>query len=133
MNAIYGAFYAKFETLGSVVDGYDDLVVRKLKHRFDGSPLNKLCYYHSYHSSDDSIMQLQSLMDDNPFAATTEVDEFGLTPLHTLTLSQTPNVDMLLALMKEGHLDDIMHSRDSFGSTPFDYLCLNIRRQMLSR
>eukprot|EP00980_Cylindrotheca_fusiformis_P004775 scaffold1025_cov102-Cylindrotheca_fusiformis.AAC.2 len=132
--------------LGSVVDGNDDVaryhdLARRLQHRFDGSPLNKLCYYQSYYSSEDAMMQLRSLMNENPLAATTEVDELGMTPLHTLSLSQTPKVEMLLALMKEGHLDHIMHSRDSFGSTPLDYLCLNrtpnavqvIRRVLMTR
>eukprot|EP00980_Cylindrotheca_fusiformis_P026977 scaffold18269_cov61-Cylindrotheca_fusiformis.AAC.1 len=34
-------------------------------------------------------------------------------------------MDMLVALMKGGLLDHVIHSRDSFGSTPMDYLCLN--------
>eukprot|EP00980_Cylindrotheca_fusiformis_P027080 scaffold18704_cov98-Cylindrotheca_fusiformis.AAC.1 len=37
----------------------------------------------------------------------------------------TPNVDMLLAVMKGGRLDHIIDGRDSFGSYPMDYLCLN--------
>eukprot|EP00980_Cylindrotheca_fusiformis_P012135 scaffold2933_cov85-Cylindrotheca_fusiformis.AAC.3 len=126
--------------LGSVVEDDRDLL-RKLKYRFDNSPLNKLCYYHSYHSEEDAMIQLRSLMEDDPLAATTEIDEFSMTPLHVLSLSQTPNLDMLLAVMKGGPLDHIILSRDAFGSTPMDYLCLNrmpnstemIRRVLLSR
>eukprot|EP00980_Cylindrotheca_fusiformis_P006869 scaffold1436_cov112-Cylindrotheca_fusiformis.AAC.5 len=127
-----GECFMYLSKLGSVVDGHADLV-RSLQHRFDDSPLNKLCYYHSYLSPDDAMMQLQSLMEDDPLAATTEVDALGLTPLHTLSLSQTPNVDMLLAMMKGDHLDhffrmlDPLCSRDSKGSTPMDYLCLSGR------
>eukprot|EP00980_Cylindrotheca_fusiformis_P016740 scaffold5039_cov119-Cylindrotheca_fusiformis.AAC.7 len=97
-------------------------------HRFANSPLNKLCYYQSYHSSDDTMVQLHhSLMDEGPLAAAaTQVDEFGMTPLHVLSLSQTPNLNMLSALMNEGDLDHIIYSRDSFGYTPLDYLCLNL-------
>eukprot|EP00980_Cylindrotheca_fusiformis_P001868 scaffold423_cov61-Cylindrotheca_fusiformis.AAC.5 len=43
--------------LGSLVDDEDDLI-RKLNDRFDLSPLNKLCYYQSYQSSDDAMAQL---------------------------------------------------------------------------
>eukprot|EP00980_Cylindrotheca_fusiformis_P027308 scaffold19856_cov54-Cylindrotheca_fusiformis.AAC.1 len=64
-------------------------------------------------------------MEDDPLAATTQVDEFGMTPLHILSLSQTPNLSMLLALMNGGHPDHIIFGKDSFGSTPMDYLCLN--------
>eukprot|EP00980_Cylindrotheca_fusiformis_P025961 scaffold14995_cov92-Cylindrotheca_fusiformis.AAC.3 len=97
----------------------------KLEHRFDNCPLNKLCYYQSYHSLEDAMMQLHSLMEDDPLAATTQVDEFGMTPLHILSLSQTTNLDMLLAVMDAGDPGHMGHSRDSFGSTPMDYLCLN--------
>eukprot|EP00980_Cylindrotheca_fusiformis_P011615 scaffold2747_cov104-Cylindrotheca_fusiformis.AAC.5 len=110
--------------LDRVFDDEADLF-RKVKHRFDNSPLNQLCYYQSYHSSADSMMQLRNLMEDDQSVATTQVDEFGMTPLHVLSLSQTPNMDMLLALMNEGRADDIIRSKDSFGSTPMDYLCLN--------
>eukprot|EP00980_Cylindrotheca_fusiformis_P026738 scaffold17166_cov113-Cylindrotheca_fusiformis.AAC.3 len=116
--------FLEFSELGSVVDNEADLD-RKLKHRFDSSPLNELCYYQSYRSSEDAMVQLRRLLKDDPLAATNQVDEFGMTPLHVLSLSQTPNLDMLLALMKAGHPDHILRCRDSFGSSPMDYLCLN--------
>eukprot|EP00980_Cylindrotheca_fusiformis_P006352 scaffold1356_cov123-Cylindrotheca_fusiformis.AAC.33 len=109
---------------GSVINGYDNFAWR-LNHRFDSSPLNKLCYCQSYHSSEDAMAQLRSLIKDDPLAATNQVDEFGMTPLHVISLSQTPNLDMLLTLMNEGNSDHVVCSRDSFGSTPMDYLCLN--------
>eukprot|EP00980_Cylindrotheca_fusiformis_P005496 scaffold1170_cov122-Cylindrotheca_fusiformis.AAC.4 len=110
--------------IARVTKGEADLLF-KLRHRFDKSPLNKLCYYQSYHSSEDAMVQLRSLMEDDPLAATTQVDEFGMTPLHVLSLSQTPNLDMLLAVMKRGHLDHIIYGKDALGSTPMDNLCLN--------
>eukprot|EP00980_Cylindrotheca_fusiformis_P022258 scaffold9158_cov72-Cylindrotheca_fusiformis.AAC.6 len=64
-------------------------------------------------------------MDDDPLAATNQTDEFGMTPLHLLSLSQTTNLNMLLAVMNAGKADHLVLSRDSFGSTPLDYLCLN--------
>eukprot|EP00980_Cylindrotheca_fusiformis_P024692 scaffold12279_cov61-Cylindrotheca_fusiformis.AAC.1 len=71
------------------------------------------------------MAQLRSLMENDPVAATNQMDEFGMTPLHVISLSQTPNLDILLAVMKGGRPDHIIQSRDSFGSTPMDYLCLN--------
>eukprot|EP00980_Cylindrotheca_fusiformis_P022520 scaffold9405_cov111-Cylindrotheca_fusiformis.AAC.1 len=72
------------------------------------------------------MVQLHSLMEDDPFAATTtQVDEFGMTPLHLLSLSQTPNLEMLLTVIDAGKPGHMVHCRDSFGSTPMDYLCLN--------
>eukprot|EP00980_Cylindrotheca_fusiformis_P019826 scaffold6966_cov112-Cylindrotheca_fusiformis.AAC.4 len=110
--------------LASVVDNEASLN-HKLKHRFDHSPLNKLCYYQSYHAAEDAMMQLRTLMEDDPLTATNQTDEFGMTPLHVLSLSQTPNLDMLLSVLNEGNVDHMVQSRDSFGSTPMDYLCLN--------
>eukprot|EP00980_Cylindrotheca_fusiformis_P007632 scaffold1601_cov59-Cylindrotheca_fusiformis.AAC.3 len=111
--------------LGSLVDDEDDLI-RKLNDRFDNSPLNKLCYYQSYQSSDDAMAQLRSLMEKYPpLAATTQVDELGMTPLHVLSLSQTTNLDMLLAVMDAGKPGHMVRVRDSFGSTPMDFLCMN--------
>eukprot|EP00980_Cylindrotheca_fusiformis_P026732 scaffold17149_cov40-Cylindrotheca_fusiformis.AAC.1 len=40
---------------------------------------------------------------DDPLAATSQVDEFGMTSLHILSLSQTLTLDMLLTLMNEGN------------------------------
>eukprot|EP00980_Cylindrotheca_fusiformis_P007635 scaffold1601_cov59-Cylindrotheca_fusiformis.AAC.6 len=111
--------------LGSLVDDEADLK-RKLNHRFDNSPLNKLCYYQSYQSVDVAMAELRSLMEKYPpLAATTQVDEFGMTPLHVLSLSQTTNLDMLLAVMDAGKPGHMVRVRDSFGSTPMDYLFLN--------
>eukprot|EP00980_Cylindrotheca_fusiformis_P025357 scaffold13505_cov69-Cylindrotheca_fusiformis.AAC.5 len=109
---------------GNVVDGYGELRL-KLKHRFESSPLNKLCYYQSYYSTEDAMVKLSFLMDKDPLAATTETDEFGMIPLHILSLSQTPNSNMLTAVINAGHPDHIFRGRDAFGSTPMDYLCLN--------
>eukprot|EP00980_Cylindrotheca_fusiformis_P024705 scaffold12321_cov84-Cylindrotheca_fusiformis.AAC.1 len=91
-----GGYRLQNSKLGSIVDSDEDLN-RKLKHRFDNSPMNKLCYYQSYHSLEDSMLQLRSLMVDDPLATTKQVDEFGMTPLHVLSLSHTPNLDMMLA------------------------------------
>eukprot|EP00980_Cylindrotheca_fusiformis_P009283 scaffold2032_cov122-Cylindrotheca_fusiformis.AAC.5 len=120
----YTPTFLQSSRLGSVVDDEAE-PARSLKHRFDNAPLNKLCYYHSYHSSEDAMVQLRFLLDENPLAATTQVDEFGMSPLHTLLLSQTPNLDMLVALMNGGNRDHVFLRRDAFGSTPMDYLCLN--------
>eukprot|EP00980_Cylindrotheca_fusiformis_P018131 scaffold5841_cov81-Cylindrotheca_fusiformis.AAC.3 len=110
--------------LGSLVDDEADLI-RKLNHRFYNSPVNKLCYYQSHQSLDVAMAELRSLMEDDPLATTVQVDGFGMTPLHVLSLSQTPNLDMLLTVMDAGKPGHMVRVRDSFGSTPMEYLCLN--------
>eukprot|EP00980_Cylindrotheca_fusiformis_P020890 scaffold7902_cov129-Cylindrotheca_fusiformis.AAC.7 len=96
-----------------------------LYQRFDNSPLTKLCYYHSYYSLDEAMANLHDLMDPDPLAATKQVDAFGMTPLHILSLSQTPNMSMLLAVINGGHPDHMFRCRDKFLASPLDYLTLN--------
>eukprot|EP00980_Cylindrotheca_fusiformis_P020223 scaffold7312_cov97-Cylindrotheca_fusiformis.AAC.2 len=73
----------------------------------------------------NAMKERNLLMEENPLAATRQLDEFGMTPLHVLSLSQTPNLDMMGALIRGGHPDHIVQYMDSFGSTPMDDLCLN--------
>eukprot|EP00980_Cylindrotheca_fusiformis_P002581 scaffold609_cov130-Cylindrotheca_fusiformis.AAC.17 len=131
----------------TVVDGHEDLIY-KLKHRFDDLPLHKLCYYQSYYPTLTEAMQelrrtlLSTVSSDpsndskNSCCCTNKVvDAFGMTPLHILALSQTPNVPMLLALMNGGGAAggegggassrDLVDAKDSFGYTPMEYLCRN--------
>eukprot|EP00980_Cylindrotheca_fusiformis_P003880 scaffold860_cov111-Cylindrotheca_fusiformis.AAC.6 len=118
-------FFQSSKLGSSFVDNEANLA-HSLKHRFNDSPLNKLCYYESYQSLDAAMTQLGSLMEAGPpLAATSQVDEFGMTPLHVLSSSQTPNLDMLLAVMDAGRPGHMVRIRDSFGYTPMDYLCLN--------
>eukprot|EP00980_Cylindrotheca_fusiformis_P016085 scaffold4756_cov88-Cylindrotheca_fusiformis.AAC.1 len=50
--------------------------------------------YQSYYSVEEAMGKLGDLLDKDPLAATTQVDAFGMTPLHILSLSQTPNLRM---------------------------------------
>eukprot|EP00980_Cylindrotheca_fusiformis_P030155 scaffold24481_cov206-Cylindrotheca_fusiformis.AAC.1 len=81
------------------------------------------------------MVKLRSLLKDDPLAATDQVDKFGMTPLHVLSLSQTPNLDMLVTLINEGRqMDHFISGRDKkFGSTPIDYLCLNRSKEVVRR
>jgi hypothetical protein len=108
--------------LRHVARNFDDLV-SKLQHRFDNLPAHRLCYYQSYYPLMEAMENLRQSMDADP-AACTNVDAFGMTPLHILALSQTPNLSLFQALMKVYKVD-IIRIRDKFGSTPIDYLCVN--------
>eukprot|EP00980_Cylindrotheca_fusiformis_P025917 scaffold14886_cov108-Cylindrotheca_fusiformis.AAC.5 len=108
---------------GRVLLEEDDDLADSLKSRFFGLPLHRLCYYQSYHPPSRTMGQLQRLLDADPMAAA-KVDTFGMTPLHVLALSHTPNQDMLLALLQENPSPlQFIRTRDSFGSTPMHYLC----------
>jgi hypothetical protein len=108
--------------LGTAASNFDDLV-GKLQHRFDTLPVHRLCYYQSYYPLTEAMENLQQNMDVDPLAGT-KLDSFGMTPFHILALAQTPNLSLFQALMKVYKVD-IICTRDKFGSTPIDYLCLN--------
>jgi hypothetical protein len=97
--------------------------ISKLQHRFDDLPVHRLCYYQSYHLLTKTIDNLRQSMDADP-AAGNKVDAFWMTPFHILALSQTPNLSLFQALMKVYKVD-IIRTRDRFGSTPIDYLCMS--------
>jgi hypothetical protein len=100
----------------------DDLV-GQLQHRFDVLPVHRLCYYQSYYPLREAMENLQQNMDADPSAGT-KVDSFGMTPFHILALSEAPNLSLFQALLKVCKVG-IMCTRDKFGSTPIEYLCLN--------
>jgi hypothetical protein len=108
--------------LRHVASSFTDLV-SKLQHRFDDLPVHRLCYYQSYHLLTETMENLRQSMHADP-AAGTKVDAFGMTPFHILALSQTLNLSLLQELMKVYKVD-IIRTRDKFGSTPIDYLCMN--------
>jgi hypothetical protein len=108
--------------LRHVASNFTDLV-SKLQHRFDDLPVHRLCYYQSYHLLTETMDNLRQSMDADP-AAGNKVDAFWMTPFHILALSQTPNISLFQALMKVYKVD-IIRTRDRFGSTPIDYLCMN--------
>jgi hypothetical protein len=108
--------------LRHVTSNFDDLV-SKLQHRFEDLPVHRLCYYQSYYPVMEAMEKLRQSIDVDP-AAGTKVDAFGMTSFHILALSQTPNLLLLQALMKVYKVD-IIRTRDKFGSTPIDYLCMN--------
>jgi hypothetical protein len=98
-------------------------LVSKLQHRFDDLPVHRLCYYQSYYPVTEAIENLRQVMYEDPSTGT-KIDSLGMTPFHILALSQTPNLSLFQALLKVYKVD-IIRTRDKFGSTPIDYLCLN--------
>jgi hypothetical protein len=94
------------------------------QHRFDDLPVHRLCYYQSYHPLTEAMDNLRQVVGADPSAGA-KVDAFGMTPFHILALAQTPNFSLFQELLKLLYNVDVIRTRDKFGSTPIDYLCLN--------
>jgi hypothetical protein len=95
-----------------------------VQHRFDDLPVHRLCYYQSYHPLTEAMDNLRQVVGADPSAGS-KVDAFGMTPFHILALAQTPNFSLFQELLKVLYNVDFIRTRDKFGSTPIDYLCLN--------
>jgi hypothetical protein len=104
--------------LATVVRDWGDLVT-KLQQRFDGLPLHKICYFHSYHPMEDTIHKMRSILMENQ-STVLQADAFGMTPVHILALAQTPRPELLQELLTS--VDVALTTEDRLGSTPLDYL-----------
>ncbi|CAJ1964377.1 unnamed protein product [Cylindrotheca closterium] len=108
--------------LAKVAQTWGDLVPM-LQRRFDGLPLHRVCYFHSYHPVEDTAEKIRNILKLTP-SAVNEVDAFGMTPLHILSLAQKPVVELLQELPIV-FAEVALSSKDFFGSTPLDYVCKN--------
>lgn len=107
---------------GKAAYSLEDLIL-KLQNRFHDLPLHRICYFHSYHSVEDTICNIRDLVKANP-GSVTDVDAFGMTPLHILALTQRPKVEIFQQLPEVAKL--ALSSKDLFGFTPLIYLSKNI-------
>lgn len=112
------------DKLLKVFPDHDDLV-NALKHRFKGLPIHDMCYYQSYHPTDQVLANLHQIKNSDA-AAGYKTDSFGMTPFHILALSAKPNLDLFQALY-ELYPVDLINGNDKWGRTTLDYLCMNIR------
>jgi len=119
-----GPFPEDFQ-LAKVATDWRDLLA-KIQHRFDGLPLHKVCYFHSYHPVEDTSEKIRNFLKLNPNAVNL-VDTFGMTPLHILSLAQKPVVELVQELPTFTKM--ALSSKDLFGSSPLDYLCKNPFRE----
>jgi hypothetical protein len=107
----------------------------KLKRRFDSLPLHRTCYFSSYHSLQDNIETIRSIVKADgggPAKACEQTDFLGMTPFHILALSQHPSLNLfeeLLSGVLTSSANIFLYRQDIFGCTPLDYLCKNLYSQ----
>ncbi|KAL3942398.1 MAG: hypothetical protein SGBAC_003392 [Bacillariaceae sp.] len=122
-NSYWDAAMPQGSQLSKVAGKWGNLV-SMLMSRFDGCPLNKICYFHSYHPMEDTIHQVKRLLLADKQNTVMQVDYFGMTPSHILALAQTPRLELFQELVTS--VDVAMKAKDRFGSTPLDYLRKNV-------
>lgn len=96
------------------------ILVEALKHRFDGLPIHKLCYYHSYYPVEVTIRKLLREIKLIGTDGQTQ-DCLGMTPLHILALSSNQNIESYKLLMEQ--YPGYIITKDKWGELPIYYAC----------
>ncbi|CAJ1956343.1 unnamed protein product [Cylindrotheca closterium] len=103
---------------------YTDELHEALRHRFDDCPLHRICYEQAFPQVNATAMEL----DDMQWSTeTASLDCFGMTPLHMLSLSTVPNVQLLKDLLQQlPNRTQLACTKDRWNQSPYDYLFLEL-------
>eukprot|EP00980_Cylindrotheca_fusiformis_P022802 scaffold9780_cov117-Cylindrotheca_fusiformis.AAC.2 len=105
---------------------YTEDLMNGLRQRFDGFPIHRLCYLHAFQECNEEEQDYNSVLQEQRESIRKNADSFGMTPVHILALSTKPDLGFFLALLREYESSNVLVTmKDRWGSTPFDYLCLN--------
>jgi hypothetical protein len=104
-------------------------LVHQLQHRFDGLPLHKICYYHSYHNTEEVLAEMTQIITPrstkkNRRSTKSSVvgkrqDLFGMTPLHILACSTKHHLEIYQLLVEKYPENLTVH--DMWGEIPLMY------------
>ena len=103
--------------------------IEALKHRFDGLPIHKLCYYQSYYEAHDVYKQLKAAimlgagkkrsLGSNIDPTGDQQDCLGMTPLHILACSTVPHRGLYELIIE--HYPGNLIAQDKWGAMPALY------------
>ena len=95
-------------------------LIAALRSRFDGLPIHKHCYYHSYQSVERTITSLMEAIESGgPFPLQ---DCLGMTSLHILVLSTKQNFELCRPLVEK--FPECLITTDKWGELPIYYACM---------
>lgn len=112
--------------------------VSQLQHRFDGLPVHKICYYHSYHDAAKNMRDIQRVI--HPWSTKTRCGKLsevgkrqdfqGMTPLHILVSSTKHRLEMYQMLVEK--YPDNLVTKDKWGEIPLTYaFCCNAPSEII--
>jgi len=103
-----------------------DTISEALQHRFDDLPIHKICYYQSYHDNETTMQYLKREI--NPWTSKPpgqlnrtgkQQDCLGMTPLHILSCSTKPTIEMYQLLIEK--YPETLIVKDKWGDIPLLY------------
>mmetsp|Transcript_27228 Transcript_27228/g.58357 ORF Transcript_27228/g.58357 Transcript_27228/m.58357 type:complete len:490 (-) Transcript_27228:298-1767(-) len=90
-----------------------------LRNRFDGLPLHRICYYHSYDTAEVAIRGLMNELEQSSSRQRGQ-DCLGMTPLHILACSTNHHLDMYQMLLSRH--PEYLITKDAWGDMPLMYV-----------
>jgi hypothetical protein len=131
-DAVFGDDIFIDEGMSTISDlqllfGSDAEVIRELQHRFDGLPIHRLVYYHSYHHGVlQNLIAAINMRSDQRRTLRVKLDLtgiqqdcLGMTPLHILTCSSVHNLELYRVIV-ENYPTNLI-TEDRWGALPLLY------------
>ena len=117
-----------FERCNKLYEQYsnDDEFEESLQSRFKGLPIHRLCYFEANKShvwNIDSLGRSLFRGAEHYYDTVDKQDTFGMTPLHILTLSAKPNLNLIQDLVER--YPESLRKKDRWGRYPIFYALLN--------
>lgn len=98
----------------------DTRLLDALRGRFDELPIHKICYYQAHNLIDTTEVRLKQAIQEQ-HATGFAADEFGMTPLHILSISAKPDIRLFKIILKE--YPENLVAKDRWGNMPITYAC----------
>lgn len=95
-------------------------LLKALERRFDGLPIHRLCYYHSYHATAATLQSLKKGLESSTDVVKHQ-DCLGMTPLHILALSTKQRLELYQVLVRR--YPHYLVTKDEWGDLPLHYAC----------
>ncbi|CAJ1942074.1 unnamed protein product [Cylindrotheca closterium] len=124
LNDVSKTAFDGCEKLMDLVSSDSEKLFSKLRERFDGLSLHRLCYDHQ-----NPFIVSDAIDQDNGFAEsenTKTVDTLGMLPYHILSLSTKLDLGLFKKLLMKDQCSNklaLVSETDKFGKCPMDYLC----------
>ncbi|CAJ1891613.1 unnamed protein product [Cylindrotheca closterium] len=100
----------------------EDQLFHVLKHRFDGLPVHRICYFQKYKEENTVLEEIRQSLASEAFD--NFQDGLEMTPLHILALSCKPRANLWIELQRR--FPRCLELGDKWGSRPIDYLVENM-------
>jgi hypothetical protein len=123
LNDVSKTAFDGCEKLMDLVSSDSEKLIQKLRERFDGRSVHRLCYDHQNPLNDHAIDDDNDIVESEN---TKTSDSLGMLPYHILSLSTKLNLELFKKLLMNDHRSNelaLVSETDKFRKCSMDYLC----------